>query len=451
VDAFGVLDKVLADYESFVAGFLNIQDDRVRQKVESEIDNGLLWPEPWLALNPAFEPGGTVTDLVDRGVLHPTNREIFRVRTEEDTFGREIDFHRHQTDAFDVANRRESYVLTTGTGSGKSMSYIVPIVDRVLREGSGQGVRAIVVYPMNALANSQRNELEKFLGKDHPKVTFDRYTGQESHREREIILQSPPDILLTNYVMLELMLTRPRERSALITSAENLSFLVLDELHTYRGRQGADVAMLIRRLRGAVGASGLQCIGTSATLAGPGTKAEQRQQVAELATRIFGTAIPAQNIIGETLRRATSGETDPSTLASRLGSPTPAGWDALRIDPLAIWTEQKFGLREDDEGRLARQLPTRLETAAETLADGRVGRVHSTVQFPADSQIRHLSERYRLSVAAYHRSQIRQLELHYQRVVRIVEKFRSAGRKAPAARGLSGGGKRFQNPADPLT
>jgi very-short-patch-repair endonuclease len=368
VDAFGVLDKVLADYESFVAGFLNIQDDRVRQKVETEIDNGLLWPEPWLALNPAFEPGGTVTDLVDRGVLHPTNREVFRVRTEGDAVGREIVFHRHQTDAFDIANRRESYVLTTGTGSGKSMSYIVPIVDRVLREGSGRGVRAIVVYPMNALANSQRNELEKFLGNNHPKVTFDRYTGQESHKQREIILQSPPDILLTNYVMLELMLTRPRERSALITSATNLSFLVLDELHTYRGRQGADVAMLIRRLRGAVGATGLQCIGTSATLAGPGTKAEQRQQVAELATRIFGTAIPAQNIIGETLRRATSGETDPSTLASRLASPTPAGWDALRTDPLAIWTEQKFGLREDDEGRLARQLPTRLETAAGTLA-----------------------------------------------------------------------------------
>jgi len=72
--------------------------------------------------------------------------------------------------------------------------------------------------------------------------------------------------------MLELMLTRLRERSALITSAANLSFLVLDELHTYRGRQGAGVAMLVRRLRGAIGATGLQCIGTSATLAGPGTK-----------------------------------------------------------------------------------------------------------------------------------------------------------------------------------
>ena len=168
MDAFGVLDEVLGDYQTFVTGFLNIKDDRVRAKVETEIESGLLWPEPWLALNPAFEPGGTVTELVDRGVLHPTAADIFRARTEQDPVGREIAFHRHQADAFEIANRRESYVLTTGTGSGKSMAYIVPIVDRVLREGSGKGVRAIVVYPMNALANSQRDELEKFLGKDQP-------------------------------------------------------------------------------------------------------------------------------------------------------------------------------------------------------------------------------------------------------------------------------------------
>ena len=167
-----------------------------------------------------------------------------------------------------------------------------------------------------------------------------------------MILQSPPDILLTNYVMLELMLTRPKERSALITSAANLSFLVLDELHTYRGRQGADVAMLVRRLRGAVGtAAPLQCIGTSATLAGPGTKAEQRRQVAELATRIFGTPIPPQNVIGETLRRATVGRHRFGQHWPHGSTPRPrASWEELRTDPLAIWTEQTFGLREDDEG-----------------------------------------------------------------------------------------------------
>lgn len=367
MDAFGVLSEVLDDYESFVKGFLDIKDDQIRDKVEQEIEGGLLWPEPWLALNPAFESGGTVSDIVERGALHPQATNIFRARTEDDPTGREITFHRHQTDAFEIANRRESYVLTTGTGSGKSMSYIVPIVDRVLHEGSGKGVRAIIVYPMNALANSQRNELEKFLGKTSPKVTFARYTGQERHDEREQTLQSPPDVLLTNYVMLELMLTRPRERKALIASAGNLSFLVLDELHTYRGRQGADVAMLVRRLRGAVGAGPMQCIGTSATLAGPGTKAEQRQQVAELATRIFGVEIPASNIVGETLRQATSGDAGPAALRDRLTQSTPTTWEELRSDPLAIWTEQHFGLHKDDEGKLARRPPSKLRDAAEKL------------------------------------------------------------------------------------
>jgi ATP-dependent helicase YprA (DUF1998 family) len=323
-DAFGVLSDVLEDYRSFVQGFLNIRAPEVLQKVEQEVEAGLLWPEPWLALNPAFQGGGAVTDLVERGLLHPGCREIFRTRTVDDSFGREIAFHKHQTDAIEIAARRESYVLTTGTGSGKSMSYIVPIVDRVLREGSGQGVRAIVVYPMNALANSQRGELEKLLGTKNPRVSFARYTGQESHAERDAILASPPDILLTNYMMLELMLTRPRERGSLIRSAENLSFLVLDELHTYRGRQGADVAMLIRRLRAAIGSTQLQCVGTSATLAGPGTRAEQRAEVAALASRLFGTPIP---------------------------------------DDLAVWIERTFGLR-DDEGRLARQAPTRLQAAS---------------------------------------------------------------------------------------
>jgi len=369
VDAFGVLEKVVDDYRSFVSGFLNIRDPQVKEKVETEIENGLLWPEPWLALNPAFESGGSVSDLVADGILHPDTDSIFRVRTEEDSIGHALSFHRHQTDAFTIAARRESYVLTTGTGSGKSMAYIVPIVDRVLREGSGKGVRAIVVYPMNALANSQRGELEKFLGKDRPKVTFGRYTGQETRIEREGILANPPDILLTNYVMLELMLTRPRERKELIASAANLSFLVLDELHTYRGRQGADVAMLIRRLRGAVSVTDLQCIGTSATLAGPGSRSEQREQVAELATRIFGTPIPAGNVVGETLRRATSGSYTANELAFRLNGSAPTTWLSLRQDPLAVWTEETFGLREDDEGKLARQNPTRLKSAATQLSE----------------------------------------------------------------------------------
>jgi ATP-dependent helicase YprA (DUF1998 family) len=367
MDAFSVLDDVIDDYSSFVHGFLHIKDESIKAKVDEEIARGLFWPEPWLALNPSFEPGGTIGDLVDGGLLHPGCREIFR--TERGPNGHELTLHRHQTDAIRIAQDRRSYVLTTGTGSGKSLSYIVPIVDRVLREGSGRGVRAIVVYPMNALANSQLGELEKFLGKTAPKVTFERYTGQESQKQRDAILAKKPDILLTNYVMLELMLTRPRERDALIRTADELSFLVFDELHTYRGRQGADVAMLIRRLRAEVrdGAS-LQCIGTSATLAGPGTRAEQRAEVARLASRLFGTSIEPSNIVGETLQRATDGDPDPRGLAAAISEALPDDADTLRRHDLAIWIEQTFGLRTDDEGRLARQVPVRRSTAAVELS-----------------------------------------------------------------------------------
>ena len=141
-------------------------------------------------------------------------------------------------------------------------------------------MQAIIVYPMNALANSQLGELEKFLNLGYPDnkgpVRFRRYTGQESELEREEIIASPPDILLTNYVMLEYILTRPRERDTLVKAAQGLRFLVLDELHTYRGRQGADVALLVRRVRNALDADDMQCVGTSATVAGVGTFAEQQ-------------------------------------------------------------------------------------------------------------------------------------------------------------------------------
>src|SRR4029077_17325271 len=118
--------------------------------------------------------------------------------------------HKHQEDAARTGRRGESYVLTTGTGSGKSLAYIVPIVDHVLRRGSGKGIQAIIIYPMNALANSQTGELTKFLchGYPHgqPPVRFAQYTGQEDDATRDEIVNKPPDILLTNYVMLEYIL-----------------------------------------------------------------------------------------------------------------------------------------------------------------------------------------------------------------------------------------------------
>jgi ATP-dependent helicase YprA (DUF1998 family) len=266
-----------------------------------------------------------------------------------------LKLHRHQEEAIRKAATGANYVLTTGTGSGKSLAYIVPMVDHVLRNGSGRGLRAIIVYPMNALANSQKGELEKFLEygvpSGHPPVTFERYTGQENEEERARILANPPDILLTNFVMLELILTRPYERP-LIANGKSLRFLVLDELHTYRGRQGADVALLVRRLREAFGVANLQCVGTSATLAGEGTAAERQKEVARVASQLFGTEVLPNNVVGETLRRATTAKdfSDPAErerLRRRVESvsgPVHDSNESYLSDPLSSWIEGELGL-----------------------------------------------------------------------------------------------------------
>ena len=238
---------------------------------------------------------------------------------------------------------------------------------------------------MNALADSQREELAKFLihgyGEGDEPVTFARYTGQEDDETRRQILSHPPDILLTNYVMLELMLTRPEERRSLVRATESLRFLVLDELHTYRGRQGADVAMLVRRVRESCQAHDtLQCIGTSATMAGGDTQAEQRVEVARVASQIFGTSVAAGHVITETLIRATAARNpDAVGLGAAVRargdaeSDDPvlkAGFDALRADPLASWVEDTFGITaEPSTGTLIRRTPTTVERAAATLAE----------------------------------------------------------------------------------
>ncbi len=268
-----------------------------------------------------------------------------------------------------MAQAGANYVLTTGTGSGKSLAYIIPIVDHVLKRGSGRGVQAIVVYPMNALANSQEGELKKFLQLGYPDgkgpVTFARYTGQEKDDKRNQIIAKPPDIILTNYVMLELILTRPIERP-LIESAQGLRFLVLDELHTYRGRQGADVALLVRRVRDRLAAERLQCVGTSATLSTAATYDQQPIEVARVATDFFGAEVKPEHVIGETLRRATQARdisdsafvSDLKACLAQADHQPPRTYAEFISDPLSIWLEDTFGLTtEPGTERLVRAQP----------------------------------------------------------------------------------------------
>lgn len=368
MNVFTLRDRLVGEYTDYTSSFITIRDRRIREAVERDLDAGLLWPDPMVQLNPSFEPGETIDELCDAGILHDECRRIFRLKKERGDSGSPLRLHRHQSDAVRVARTQESYVLTTGTGSGKSLAYLIPIVDRVLRSGPGRGIQAIVVYPMNALANSQAGELEKYLQFGYPDgkgpVTFRRYTGQETDEQRNDIVGKPPDVILTNYVMLELILTRPFERR-LVNCARGLGFLVLDELHTYRGRQGSDVALLVRRVREACEAPALQCVGTSATLAGAPTVAAQREEIARVATQVFGAEVKPASVIVESLRRATrpADDADPAfvgELRTRItdGHKAPDNLDAFLTDPLARWIEGTFGLRpEDGSGRLVRARP----------------------------------------------------------------------------------------------
>lgn len=370
MNVFELRDGLIKDYAEYVGGFINIRDERIRQHVTDSFEAGQLWPDPLIQLNPCFEPGKSIDELVTEGVLHPECANVFRKgKTAESIVGSKVlQLYRHQEEAVRAANSGANYVLTTGTGSGKSLAYIIPIINHVLCNGSGKGIKAIIIYPMNALANSQFGELGKFLKFGYPEgggpVTFRRYTGQEGEDERNEIVASPPDILLTNYVMLELILTRPFERG-LIQAAQGLRFLVLDELHTYRGRQGADVAMLVRRVRDALSASKMQCVGTSATLASGGTFDEQRAEIARVASKLFGAEVKPQHVIGETLRRVTP-ERDMSDadfiaeLRQRVADVPnpPTAFAEFVKDPLSVWIEARFGIvRDPVTGRLVRSQP----------------------------------------------------------------------------------------------
>lgn len=369
MDAFALRNRIVSDYADYIQSFLTILDPRIKAFVDQQLADGMLWPDPLLQLSPAYQPADTVADLVAQGVLHPHCADLFRVHEQT------LRLHQHQRTAIDLAAQRQHYVVTTGTGSGKSLTYLIPIVDHVLREHPERGqVRAIIVYPMNALINSQLQALERFATHlDGPcPVRFARYTGQENEAEKAALREDPPHILLTNYVMLELMLTRPEEQAFVDATRSAIQFLVLDELHTYRGRQGADVAFLVRRLRERCGNANLQCIGTSATMATGTNRTERAAAVAAVASTLFGAPISPEQVIDEILRWSVPQPGAPSAeeLRAAIQTPLPAAldWATLMQHPLAAWIEATFGLRTEADGRLRRREPLTLADGAQRLA-----------------------------------------------------------------------------------
>ena len=209
-------------------------------------------------------------------------------------------------------------IVTTGTGSGKTESFLYPVLDhaaRAKKTGIG-GIKALILYPMNALANDQAGRLAKILTETpaYKGLTAALYTGEASREpstvvtagglitDREMIRGSAPDVLLTNYKMLDQLLLRRADRPLWEASAASLRYLVLDEFHTYDGAQGTDVGMLLRRLRLvldqiAPGRVHLTPVATSATL---GDGADAATAMLDFARTVFGTDIGEDAVITET-------------------------------------------------------------------------------------------------------------------------------------------------------
>jgi len=377
MNVFDLRHFIVSEYKKFSTGYTTIKAKDIKDFLEKQHKKQRYWPAPLVQINPHFMPGKTVEELVSCGELHPECAKIFRINKTKNYEGKTLQLHKHQEEAIAIAKRKESYVLTTGTGSGKSLSYFIPIADAILRakeKDRTPRTRAIIIYPMNALANSQIEELEKFFQnyKENKPLTYARYTGQENSEERQRIASNPPDILLTNFMMLELLLIRQDDiDKEVIKNSEGLEFLVLDELHTYRGRQGADVALLIRRVRERLNQD-LLCIGTSATMASEGSELERNKVVADISSKLFGEEVKVENIITETLKRAT----DPKLKIEDILPQLPEAvehvketydYDELYRNPLAVWVELNMGLAWH-EGKWVRAKPVTIEDSAKKLA-----------------------------------------------------------------------------------
>jgi ATP-dependent helicase YprA (DUF1998 family) len=320
---------------------------------------GNIFQHPYLEGAQPYRPASTIQALVKSGVLHSEMSWLFNPTRQ---------LYQHQEEAIRaIVEKQENIVVATGTGSGKTECFLIPMMDHLLKQ-PGDGVQALILYPMNALVNDQVKRLRQLLchqGEDHVPIRFGFYTSrtetepeaaeealkaelaacdrdellqlftEEQRRSlnlsrpeyllkeamqqvmrvqaisRKEIWKNPPQILVTNYSMLEHMLIRPEERGSIFECAQNFKLLVVDEAHSYNGSTGTEVAMLIKRLRAAVGIEApgqLRGIATSASL-GNRNDTSVIEQVTTFAKDLFGE--PFERVIWG----------DRVTVAERLGSP----------------------------------------------------------------------------------------------------------------------------------
>ena len=288
--------------------------DPYRSEFEHLIDSGESFAAgPYLDVTDAFKKGKSISELILEGILPSTFSKIH--------MNLERPLYLHQEKAIrKIASEHKNLVVSTGTGSGKTESFLIPVLRELTMEAEAgtlcPGVRALLIYPMNALANDQTERLRGLLA-ECPEITFGVYTGQTKQKKedalaeykalnqnqspivnelisRDEMITTPPHILITNYAMLEYLMLRPRDSVFFDgDGAKHWKFIVFDEAHVYNGSTGIEVSMLFRRLKAKLGAQDITYILTSATL---GEK-EDDAQVAEFAQKLCNAPFSAADIV----------------------------------------------------------------------------------------------------------------------------------------------------------
>jgi ATP-dependent helicase YprA (DUF1998 family) len=300
----GFLDDTFRRY-LFTLNFLPDNERELREAFRAELRGKQVFSrDPLLSVIPSYRPKTSISELMSRldpPVLHPA---LAALQVGGFDPGRAL--YDHQAKSIELLQRRRNVIVATGTGSGKTECFLLPALDDALRN-PGPGVRAIVIYPLNALANDQLDRLRKLL-RGLCQITFGRYTGDTKWNEedapeeqrravlrpnerfsRHEIRANPPHVLLTNFAMLEYLLLRPQDSD--IFREQRLRYVILDEAHTYSGAQGIDVSLLMRRLREAFPACELQFILTSATMG------RDVHEIADFGRKLTGGVYSEEDVI----------------------------------------------------------------------------------------------------------------------------------------------------------
>lgn len=365
IDSLEASAQIALDYKRYLRSLLPISDPTLGNALTEVLEKThSLVKGPYLEATPPFIRSSSLRELIQDGVL-PSNFEIFH----SEALPLDRPLYNHQVEAIRKVVNNRNIIVSTGTGSGKTESFLIPILAHLANELDqgflNSGIRALLLYPMNALANDQMKRLRQILAAV-PDITFGRYVGdtkskkneaEDRFREqnpgeprlsnelisREEMQANPPHFLLTNYAMLEYLLLRPQDMDLFEgQKANNWKYLIVDEAHTYDGSRGAEFAMLLRRLKQRVGLQNqLQFIATSATV---GAK-ENPEKVIEFAENLFGgkfewhaTDPNRQDLITSTYEKTVTdywGEltTDDYAELLRLDEPSEMMAAKLGIDP----------------------------------------------------------------------------------------------------------------------